>query len=229
MREILVVNPVKKAASGKGQKMPKKKKRGKAPARRALPRRKNPRRAQKSVRRYGRRMISGLSVRSCLKDQIPIQLGMLAAQWATKRFGPIANEYDPATWSYMSYVKGGIGSFLAGMIANFIKPGMGQKVMCGGMSHVIHRLIRNEIIERSPWAIAQFGSDEEGLYIDETGTPYVASEGQYLPLDERHRQLPTSSIGETLVQPGHLGGQLEPVGPLGQSADYQRYAESYRE
>lgn len=173
--------------------------------------------------------MSGLSIRSALKDQIPIQIGMLASQWAAKRFGTDASELDPTTWTWASYAKGGLGAFGAAMIANAIKPGMGQKVLTGGLAHIVHRIVRNELIEKSPWAISQFGQgdeEEEGVYVDEEGVPYAASGGEYLPLDEQHRMLPSGSVmGDSLVRPGPLG-QLEPVGPLGQTSN-QLYAQAY--
>lgn len=226
MREILVVNPrqkktAKKRRVKKGANMPKKKKKRKVNASTIKKRRTNPSKRRRTYNPGGR-LMSGLSIKSALKDQIPIQIGMLAAQWASKRFGPIADETDPTSWSWASYAKGGLGSVAAALIANMIKPGIGQRVLTGGISHVMHRLIRNEIVEASPWAIANFGSDDEGLYLDKTGTPYMQDQGQYLPLDERHR---VSSIGETLVEPGPLG-QLEPVTELGDN-DWTRYAAEY--
>jgi hypothetical protein len=164
-----------------------------------------------------------------MKDQIPIQIGMLAAQWASKRLGPEASELDPSTWGWSSYIKGAAGAFAAGMIANFIRPGMGQKILTGGLAHVTHRLVRNKLVEMNPTLISQFGADEEGIYVDDDGTPYAASGGEYLPLDEQHRMLPSGSVmGDAMVPVGPLG-QLEPVGPLGDDAgDFSRYESMYR-
>lgn len=170
--------------------------------------------------------MSGLSFKTALKEQVPIQIGIIAAQWAAKRFGPDASEYDPTSWSWASYAKGAIGALGAAMLANAIKPGLGQKVLTGGLSHVVHRIVRNELIEKSTWAINQFGADEEGIYVDESGTPYAASGGDYLPLDEQHRMLPSGSVmGDSIVEPGPLG-QVVPVGPLGN--DFSAYSRAYR-
>ena len=226
MREILVLNPSTKAAGRgkrKGPKMARKK--GKKKAARKKYRRKNPT-AKRYVRRAASRLTSGLSIKTALKDQIPIQIGMLGAQWAAKRFGPEANELDAATWSWASYAKGAAGAFGAGVLLNMVKPGLGQKALTGGLAHVVHRLLRNELIERSPWAIAQFGEDEEGIYVDDDGTPYAASGGDYLPLDEQHRMLPSGSVGE-LVPVNELGDSLVTPGPLGASDDFSKYAEAY--
>lgn len=233
MREILVVNPRKrtgkKRAGGKVTKMAKKKEKSRRrttrrrnpdPARRR-PRRRNP----SYARRASSRLTSGLSLKTALKDQVPIQIGMLAAQWFSKRFGPPASEFDPTTWGISSYLKGAVGSFAAAVAANLIKPGMGQKVLTGGLAHVTHRLVRNKLIEMSPTLINQFG-DDGGLYMDDNGSPYVANAGQYLPLTEEHRMLPSgSAYGDSLVEAGGPLGQIEPVGPLGQSdSDFSRYA-----
>jgi hypothetical protein len=229
MREILVVNPRKKAGrSGRKVKTmaraKAKKKAGKKPAKR----RKNPRKKRSYGKRAAKRLTSGLSIRSALKDQIPIQMGMLAAQWTAKRFGPEASELDPTTWGWSSYAKGVAGGFAAGMIANAIRPGMGQKVLTGALAHITHRLVRNKLIEMNPTLISQFGEDEEGLYVDDDGTPYAASGGEYLPLDEEHRMLPSGSVmGDSIVPASRLG-QLEPVGPLG-GGDFSEYARAYRQ
>jgi hypothetical protein len=228
MREILVVNPRKKAGrSGrKVQTMAKAKK--KAGKKRPAKRRKNPRKKRSYGKRAAKRLTSGLSIRSALKDQIPIQMGMLAAQWTAKRFGPEASELDPTTWGWSSYAKGVAGGFAAGMIANAIRPGMGQKVLTGALAHITHRLVRNKLIEMNPTLISQFGEDEEGLYVDDDGTPYAASGGEYLPLDEEHRMLPSGSVmGDSIVPASRLG-QLEPVGPLG-GGDFSEYARAYRQ
>ena len=235
MREILVINPTRKAASSgrNGHTMPKRRrKRRAAPKRRRrIYRRKNPSSPKRSyARRAASRLTSGLSIKTALKDQVPIQIGMLASQWAAKRWGTDASELDPATWTWASYAKGAGGAFLAGMAANMIKPGLGQKVLTGGLAHIVHRIVRNEVIEKSEWGVQQFGAGEEGegIYVDENGTPYSASGGDYLPLDEQHRMLPSGSVmGDSIVPASQLGyGQTEPVGPLGEG-DFSRYARSY--
>lgn len=214
--------------------MPKKRRRRHAAApkrRRRTYRRKNPSSPKRSIaRRAGSRLTSGLSIKVALKDQIPIQIGMLASQWAAKRWGSDASELDPTTWTWASYAKGAGGAFLAGMAANMIKPGLGQKVLTGGLAHIVHRIVRNEVIEKSEWGVQQFGAGEEGggIYVDDDGTPYSTAGGEYLPLDEQHRMLPSGSVmGDSVVPAGPLGyGQIEPVGPLGES-DFSRYARSY--
>ena len=204
--------------------MPKKRKKAKRRARR------NPSTRRKTASRVGGRLMSGLNIRTALKDQVPIQIGMLAAKWAEKRFGPDASDLDPASWNWSSYAKGGLGAVLAGMLANAVKPGMGQKVLTGGLSQVLNRLIRNELIEKSPFAVAQLGQADDAIVVDEDGTPYMGADGEYLPLDETYRE-----------EPGMMGmGELEPVGPLGlgdsivtasplgdDTGDFERYQSAY--
>jgi len=234
MREILVINPMRAARRGrKGHTMPKRRKRRRPAApksRRRTYRRRNPSSPKRYARRAASRLTSGLSIKTALKDQVPIQIGMLASQWAAKRWGTDASELDPATWSWASYAKGAGGAFLAGMAANMVKPGLGQKVLTGGLAHIVHTIVRNEIIEKSEWGVQQFGAGEEGegIYVDDDGTPYATSGGEYLPLDEQHRMLPSGSVmGDSVVPAGPLGyGQIEPVGPLGEG-DFSRYARSY--
>lgn len=229
MREILAINPRRKKPAKKSRKkrisaMPKKRK---AKRRKA---RKNPSSKISRVRRAGSKLTSGLNIRAALKDQIPIQIGMLASKWAEKRFGPEASDLDPTSWNWASYAKGGLGAFVAAMIANMVKPGMGQKVLTGGLSQVVNRLVRNELIEKSPFAIAQLGQSEP-IVVDEDGTPYISDDGQYIPIDEGYRQEPMGYIGDSLVSPGPLGS-LEPVGPLGMgegTGDFSRYMEAYRQ
>ncbi|MDD3380007.1 MAG: hypothetical protein PHD68_02165 [Rugosibacter sp.] len=172
-----------------------------------------------------------------MKDIIPMEIGILAARFAKKRLGPAADDYDPTTWNVWSDVKGAAGAVAGGLIANAIKPGTGQKVMLGGLLYIADRIVRNNIINQSPWAIAQFGADEEqggeGMYVDESGDPYASTAQGMMPLTEEHRALPTGSAygyGDSLVTPSALGGRLEPIGPmgyLGQSNDFREFARSY--
>jgi len=201
-----------------------KKRKSSTKKRRRVYRRKNPSPARRAIRSAGGRMLSGLSFKAALKDQIPIQIGMLGAQWAAKRFGPEASELDPSTWAVSSFAKGALGAFGIAIVANMVRPGFGQKVLTGGLAHITHRLIRNKLIEQSSWATEQFGADDEGIYVDSDGTPYASNGGEYLPLDEQHRMLPSGSVGDSLVSPGPLG-QLYPVGPLGE--DFSEYSRAY--
>jgi hypothetical protein len=214
MKEIMVINPrknrsrraTKKTGARKMAKRRTTKKRRTTAAKKRTYRRKNPSRGKTSRRRSparaaGRRLLSGLSIKTAFRDQIPIQFGMLAAKFVEKKLcGPVANDLDPTTWNMVSYAKGAAGALAGGMIANLIKPGTGQKAFTGGLSLVINRLIRNELIQTSPWAQTHFGEDEDsGIWIDESGTPYAESNGQLLPVGEDYR------MNGSLVKPTALG------------------------
>ena len=140
---------------------------------------------------------------------------MFSAKWAAKRFSDEypASEDDPESWNYASYLKGGAGCTVAAVLANMLRPGMGQKVLEGGINLMTFKLIENELIPQSDWATEQFGQGE--VYTDEYGTPYMLGQGGYYPVDERHR-LPEEMLGDSLEPVGPLGqAVLEPVGPLG--------------
>jgi len=166
---------------------------------------------------------AGLDFKGAIKHAPYQLLGMFAAKWSAKRFGGdenAASETDPESWNYASYLKGGIGAAVGAILANMVRPGMGQKVLEGGVNLMLFKLVENELIPKSEWATTQFGADEEQeepLIYDEQGTPYMLGENGYIPVDERHR-LPEEvgySYGDTLEPVGPLGATLEPVGPLG--------------
>lgn len=200
------------------------------PRRRRVSRKRNPFAAR--ARTYGGRAVSrargafaGLDFKGAVKHAPYQLLGMFAAKWAAKRFGGdenAATETDPESWNYASYLKGGIGAAVGAILANMVRPGMGQKVLEGGVNLMLFKLVENELIPKSEWATTQFGEDEEQgqeepLIFDEAGTPYMLGEEGYIPVDERHR-LPEEVMGSTLEPVGPLGfgSTLEPVGPLGE-------------
>jgi hypothetical protein len=155
-----------------------------------------------------------------LKDVPAYQLGMFATKWFAKRFGPDATEIDPDSWSWASYLKGGIGAVLAGYLAQMIKPGWGNKVMSGGLNLMVYKMIQNELIAGNAWAEGQFGAQDsyESSYLpgdvesDPSGRAYLLGEDyQWHPLPEGNM------MGEVLEPVGPLGSAetLVPVGPLG--------------
>lgn len=197
--------------------------------------RRNPRR--RTVRRAAARARStfaGLNIKGVLKDMPATVIGMLAAKWAAKRFGPDALEADHTTWNYGSYLKGGVGAVVAAFIAQSIKPGMGQKVLAGGLNCMAFKLVENEFIQENPWALSQFGADDdympdeymEGVdegYLpgdveeDESGQSYLLGD------DQQWHALPEEPMmGDVLEPVGRLGAvqsPLRPVGPLGATND----------
>lgn len=225
------------AAKTKGATTMAKKKR-KAAKRRA-PRR-NPSRARRARRAVARRASSsfaGLNFKQALKG-IPLNtLGMFAAKWAAKRFGEAASETDPATWNYASYLKGAAGAAVAGFLANMVKRGSGQKVLEGGMSLMLYKLVQNELIAGNSFWSGQLGA--AGARVPGTveensaGEPYILGEDyQWYPLSgaDNDRIDAYEMYGDSLVQPGPLGfGEaLVQPGPLGFGADLDEiYARNY--
>ena len=229
-----MVNPRKsRTARRKGATMPKKRGRKKT-RRRAAPRRNpstrkmtaNPRRRtrrRRSIRAVSGKILRGLNLKQAIGDQIPIQLGILASQWTAKRFGPTASELDPTTWNAWSYAKGAAGALIAGIAGNLIKPGLGQKILLGGITHMTHRLVRNELIQRSTWATAQFGED-----MDDMAELSYDEEGIYagqLPIDDRHRLPAGMGLGQ-VVPVNQLGETVVEASPLGD--DFSAYANAYQ-
>lgn len=196
--------------------------------------RRNPSRARRVGRAIARRAggsFHGLNFKSALKT-VPMQtIGMLAAKWLAKRFGDAATETDPTSWNYASYLKGAAGAAAAGFLANMVRPGSGQKVLEGGLSLMLYKLVQNELIPKSEWATGQFGQNgyEPGMIEQNSvGEPYILGEdNQWYPLNgaDDDRLLPSVGYGSELVTPGPLGfgDELVTPGPLGFGADeYER-------
>lgn len=209
--------------------------RTKSPRRRV--RRRNPtsRRVTSAASRV-RSTVAGMNIRSALRGLPPTMVGMFAAKWAAKRFGSEASETDPESWTWASYLKGAAGAFVAGFLAQNLRAGWGQKVLEGGMSLMAYKLIENELIPKSEWAQAQFGEDEtyfpeEYVQTDDQGTPYLLGQnGQWMPVDERHRLPEYGVMGDELQPVGRLGDELQPVGRLGdawQSAYFGQERDPY--
>ena len=179
------------------------------------------------ARRKGRgraiaRRVLGLDYRAALKN-IPLNVvGMFAAKWLAKRGEPAAAEFDPESWSGMSYLKGAVGASAAAFAANAVKPGSGQRVLEGGLALMLYKIIQIELIPKSETASNWFGQDETPGYqpgdveTNEANEPYILGEnGQWIPLDESARALP--EYGDVLETPGRLGygDVLETPGRLG--------------
>lgn len=201
--------------------MPKKKRKG-TKKRSATRNPSNPK--KKTNRRYTPRgILGGLSFKKALKDLLPIQIGMMSAKWAAKRWGEAATEIDPNSWNWASYLKGALGATLAGLLAGQFKAGAGQKVLEGGVNLMIYKAIQNELIVGSAWATEQFGQDAyfpdeyEGSMLLAGETPegqafMLGADNEFYPADDDYR------VGNVLEPVGPLGQipeRLEPVGPLG--------------
>jgi hypothetical protein len=219
-------NPARTMAATKGTMMAKKR-RKKSATRRI--RRRNPTSRRRIARRVGSRAggaFAGLNFKSALKN-IPMNtFGMFAAKWAAKRFGQPATETDPSSWNYASYLKGAAGAAAAGFLANMLRRGTGQRVLEGGMSLMLYKLIQNELIPNSPFWTAQLGADAEGGYspgdveTDAEGEPYILGDDlQWYPLTGASNTGMYGAGGGALVTPGPLGDALLTPGPLGATQD----------
>lgn len=193
-----------------------------APVRRY--RRRNPSRRRRVARAASRvrSTFAGMNFKQALKNVPAGLLGMFAFKFGAKRFGEAASETDPESWNSMSYIKGTLGALIAGFLAQHIRPGMGQKVLEGGLLLAGYKLVQNELVVKSETAMNWLGEDDtkyfpsEYVSTDSQGTPYLLGQnGQWYPVDERHRLPEYSGYGDQLEPPGRLGDQLEPPGRLG--------------
>lgn len=207
-------NPTaRRVAATKGATSMAKRRRKRRTTRRA-PRR-NPSRTRRAARRITRRAsgaFHGLNFKSALKN-IPMNtLGMFAAKWAAKKFGEAATETDPGTWNYASYIKGALGAAGAGFIANMLRRGTGQRVLEGGMSLMLYKLVQNELIVNSPFWTGELGADEG--YERVPGTVEANSAGDYYVLGEDYVWRPIEGADDYRMEP-ELYGELVQPGPLG--------------
>lgn len=195
-----------------------------APARKRTYRR-NPSRARRTVRAAARRArtaFGGLNFKTVLKDLPAYQIGMFAAKWSAKRFSGGASETDIDSWTWRSYLQGGLGTVVAGFLANAIKPGWGQKVLEGGVNLMMYQVIQRELFPGWDWATEQFGAEEYSyvpgdVETDESGRAYMLGQNyQWQPLPEE-----TAGYGQ--LEPVGPLGQLEPVGPLGSNENEDVY------
>lgn len=218
-------NPVRRAAARKGATSMAGRKRRRTTRK---IRRRNPTRRRRVVRRAGARAaFSGLNFKTALKN-IPLNtFGMFAAKWAAKRFGQAATETDPTSWNYASYLKGAAGAAAAGLLANMLRSGTGQRVLEGGMSLMLYKLVQNELIVNSPFWTGQLGAEEEGegyspgdVETNSAGEPYILGDDlEWYPLTGADESGMYGAGGGALVTPGPLGDALLTPGPLGATTD----------
>ena len=205
-----------RVAETKGVTSMAKRRRKRRTTRRAPRRNPSSRRTTKRVARRASGAFHGLNFRSALKN-IPMNtLGMFAAKWAAKRFpspGMDATEGNPGSWNYASYIKGALGAASAGFLANMAKRGTGQRVLEGGMSLMLYKLLQNEFIQGSgSWWETQFGADED--YERVPGTVEANSAGEYYVLGEDYQWRPIDGADDYRMEPELYGELVEP-GPLG--------------
>lgn len=165
----------------------------------------------------------GLNLKGAISS-LPLHLaGMFSAKFAAKRLGgeeSAASETDPESWTTASYVKGAVGGVVAGIAANMLRRGTGQKVVEGAFAYTAFKLVENELVTKSEWAQTWFGQDdyvpdEFGPMVTGTDTePYMYGEdGNLMPADDRYRMLP--EVMGALQPPGPLGDELQRPGAMG--------------
>lgn len=226
-REIYAINPSKRKKTRKRKAKPMAKKRRKAVKRKRTYRR-NPakrRKTRSKARSIARRSFMGLSFKKALGNVPATQIGMFAAKAAAKLFGAEASETDPTSWDWASYLKAAGGGIGAGILANMVKPGTGQKVLEGSLNYIVFKALQNELISKNDWASQHLGDDDyspdEYLLTGADENWFLGADGNAYPTDEMYR-LPEASYGEVLQPPGPLGDVLVAPGPLGSVADNYR-------
>jgi hypothetical protein len=259
MKEILLINPGK----GPGRK-PAKKKPGTTQEKKNMSQQKKKkttkRRATKSAstgkrsyskkrstgkrRKSRRRNPSGIAGRAASLFSFSNLLsagkmggGMLAAQFFAKKFAEGGGAND-VNWTWKNYAFGVLGTFVAGLGADMVKRGSGQKFVQGGLAYLLVRAFVNELGPRSNFVETYFGQDgienQGGMILGTDGNAYspgdtylgadgevylLGANGVWHPTSENYRDPALLGYGDDLAPVGPLGfGQdLEPVGPLGAS------------
>jgi hypothetical protein len=190
--------------------------------------RRNPSPRRTAITRRVRSGLTSLNFKTSLKNAPIMAIGMFVTKFAAKRGGG-ALEDDRASWSGMSYVKGGIGSIAGAYLANIIKPGLGQKLLDGSFAFLMYKAIQNHVVPKNDFLMNQFGQAATYMPGDvatnEAGEPFIlGQDNEWIPLDEGGGEMPELAYGEdyydygdVLEPPGRLGmGQvLEPPGRLG--------------
>lgn len=186
--------------------------------------RRNPRRSTyKRAASRARKTFGGLDIAGALKDQLPIQLGMFGTKFFAKLFGPEATEVDPGSWNWSSYAKGAAGAVAAAFLAQNIKAGYGKKVLQGGFSLIMYKMIQNEFVAGNEFAESHFGVEQsdDDMYIPDEYADLNGYEPGDVEDDEDGNSYLLGDDGEwhTLPESGGamMGDPLRAVGPLGES------------
>lgn len=247
MKTILAINPAKvghkksrKPSAKRGGTMaaPKKRRKRRRPAapkaitrRRKRYTRRNPSSRARSAARRAGGMIGALKIPTAFINALKSTGGMLAAQYAAKRFAEGGGANDP-TWTWKNYAFGVAGAFAAGIGGELIKKGSGYQFLQGGLSLMMYKMVTNELVEKSPWVAENLGETTyltpdvvlgtDGNYYS-PGDTYLGQDGEVYLLGENGYWAPvTAEMGGTLAPPTALGGSLAPPGVLGDAADYER-------
>ena len=150
-----------------------------------------------------RGFMSGLSVKSSVKNSIPMVAGMFLSKFVGKRFGGGGDTLDADSWTARTFLQMGLGAVGAGVIGNFIKPGFGQKAMDGATAKLIFDILNYELVLKNETMRGLFGQDDDDYDLQYEELPL---EGW--GVDDSYRyDLPELPEG--------MEGELEPVGRLG--------------
>lgn len=241
MKTILAINPApvghrKRAKSAKrggymaGKKKAKRKSPGKKIVKRKRYTRRNPSSRARSAARKAGGLIGSLRIPTAFINALKNTGGMMAAQFAAKRFADGGGANDP-DWTWKNYALGVAGAFAAGVGGEMIKRGSGHQFLQGGLSLMMYKIITNELSQKSAWVSENLGVDyvvpdmvlgTDGNYYS-PGDTYLGDDGEVYLLGENGYWSPvTSEMGGTLAPPTYLGGTLAPPTALGDQADYAR-------
>lgn len=244
MKTILTINPKKIGSTKKNKTARKKNVMAKKRTKKRTTARKNPapikrrrRRARanpsrtRSAARKATTILSGLKIPTATVNALKATGGMLAAQFAAKRFaeGGGANEQE---WSWKNYAFGVGGAFAAGIGGELIKKGSGHEFLKGGLSLMMYKFVTNELAQKSEWINSALGEESAYIlgtdgqyrapgeeYIGDAGETYILGEDGYW--NEADAEISGNEdyydemSGSELAPPGVLGGTLAPPGELG--------------
>lgn len=246
-KEILLINARKgkKKITRKGKKkMPRKAKKRAAPKTRTRTvtkikyrtrskAKRNPSRARRAARavggRTGRSLMGLLTLRN-LFDAAQGTTGMLAAQYAAKKWGGLGGGDHDREWTPRHYLMGGLGSLGAGLVAEMVRSGSGKKMFTGGLSLLGFNLVTKQLASRSDDVHAMFAGtgqtfrgDDGNIY--RPGDTYMGEDGEVFIMGEGGGWSPMGYMGgvpteadfqdlgrESLTPPGHLGAYDEFMG-----------------
>ena len=165
-----------------------------------------------------------------------------SARSVARSAGRRARAANDPNWEFKNYLIGGASAFGAGMIAENIKRGTGQKVLEGGLALLAYKVLVNEVAPQNEWMAEQFGEDEfemmgegddyeaifgagdeyEAIFGEDDeyteGDAYLGDDGETYILGGDGRWYPVSERHRQISADSDvelLGGQLETPGTLG--------------
>lgn len=180
----------------------------------------------KKVVRKTRSALSSVSIAKALKGQPAIIAGMYGAKFGANKLSESGGDADE--WDMKAYAGAALGAYLSGVLANAVKKGTGQQVTNAGIGYLFFKLIRNELLTRSEFAMNQLGGmddlhpdymgDGQGdLMLGEDGEAYVYDEQDgWRSTDESDRLMGDSEFPTVVPAGPRLGDtQFPTVVPAG--------------